>query len=88
VGALSASGEANGNFVRTPESHTYGWVAPFAALRFDASYRVLFVEAEVAARFPLSRRDFIFQTTGAPDVPVYSVPPAAVGASLGIGLRL
>lgn len=86
VGALHAEGEKS-DLVRATSTVTRPWVAPFIAARLEVSFGPVFVEAEADLRFPLYRRDFVFETTGRPALLVYAVPPAAVGASAGAGVR-
>ncbi|HEX4477454.1 MAG TPA: hypothetical protein VH142_20330 [Polyangiaceae bacterium] len=86
VGALHAEGEKS-NLVGATSTVTRPWVAPFLAARLEAGFGPVFIEAEADLRFPLYRRDFVFETTGKPSLLVYAVPPVALGVSAGAGVR-
>jgi len=86
VGSLHAAGEKS-DLVTAPGTVTRPWVAPFLAARLEAIFGRVFVEAEADLKLPLYRRDFVFETTGQPSLLVYTVPPAAFGASGGAGVR-
>ena len=59
------------------------FVTPLVEVRADATFRALFVELGVEARFPLEYRKFSVSP-----LYEYEVPPVELGVSAGIGLRL
>jgi hypothetical protein len=96
IGSISAKGfDASRTGLRVEGGEASAvWVAPFAALRVDVTWEVLFVEAELAFAFPVlpPRRDFVFQRT-APGSPatedkVHTIWPVSPGLALAVGLRL
>jgi hypothetical protein len=68
-------------------SGTLGFFAPLAELRADAAFGTFFVEATGEVRFVLNKPTFALDPPH-DERPLYRVPLASVGGSVGLGLRL
>jgi hypothetical protein len=84
AGALDAKG-LPGSGISSPKRATELWLAAVVVGRVVLEIdRMLLVEAQADARFPVLRHEFYLET---PERDVHSVPAIGVGASLGVGLR-
>ncbi len=83
-GALEGQGLPSEGIVATREV-TEPWLAAALIARIQAEIeRFLLVEAELDARFPLFRHEFVFER---PVRELHQVPVVAFGAAIGVGFR-
>jgi hypothetical protein len=80
-------GEGLGSSRYQPGSANPFFFTPFASLRAEASLDALFLEVEAEGRFSFYDRSFNFGSSPS-DPDAYQVPTAALGLSVGVGLRL
>ena len=88
IGSLRGDGEVAPPAVVKEGGGASLWLAPGAAARLIATFEPVLVSLEATARVPVLREEFGVASADADPLPVYRVPPVAVGGALGLGFRL